>query len=312
MKLYLGVDGGQSRTRAAIGDETGRVLAFGDGPPSNHVAAEQGRERLLRALNGAVGGVCLRLGLEMADTRFEAAFLGFTGGEIDKRPIVEELIHAKWMGMSEDSAIALTGALNGEPGIVTIAGTGSISFGRNRQGQAARAGGWGFSFGDEGSAYDLTRQALRAALRFEEGWGPATVLHDMLREAVGLDDIRLVQRKLYSAEYPRDRVAGLSHLVDEAARLNDPVARQILTTAAGQLVTITQAVRARIFEPREPVVAGCAGGVFRCDILRLEFVRLWITTGLNLVTRAIHEPVIGALIEAYRVGGITLNSCDPP
>lgn len=303
MSLFLGVDGGASFTRAVIGDDSGCIVAHGEGGPSNHVAAAQGRERLLGALLESAGAACQRLGFSLADIEFEAAFLGFTGGEGGKRPVVEELIRANLMALSDDSVTALAGALGGQPGIITVAGTGSITFGRNAQGQTARAGGWGYVFGDEGSAYDLTRQALRAALKFEEGWGPRTMLHEMLRSAVGLDDIRLVQRKLYTAEYTRDRVAALAPLVEEAARRHDPVAREVLETAARQLAAITEVVRARLFAPQETVTIAHVGGVFRCESVLSEFVRLLKAAGKNHVIAPLHQPAVGALIEAYRLAG---------
>lgn len=303
MTLFLGVDGGQSSTRAVIGDESGRILATGEGGPVEHIGAPQGRERVFRALQESAGAACRHLGRDLADTSFEAAFFGFTGADAGKRAIVEELIHARQIALSDDSVIALTGALAGEPGVVTIAGTGSISFGRNRAGGTARAGGWGYLFGDEGSAFDLARQALRAALRFEEGWGPSTALHRMLCEAVGLNDIRLVQRKLYSAEFPRKRIAALALLVDEAARLQDPVACSILENAARDLAAITNVVRTRLFRREESVTIAYVGGVFRCGMLRSEFIRLLSSCGTNRVIAPRHDPAVGALIEAYRLAG---------
>ncbi len=303
MTLFLGVDGGQSSTRAVIGDESGRILATGEGGPVEHVGAPQGRERVFRALQESAGGACRQLGRDLTDTPFEAAFFGFTGADAGKRAIVEELIHARQIGLSDDSVIALTGALGGEPGIVTIAGTGSISFGRNEAGETARAGGWGYLFGDEGSAFDLARQALRAALRFEEGWGPSTVLRRMLCEAVGLDDIRLVQRKLYSAEFTRKRIAALAPLVEEAARLQDPVACSILENAARDLAAITDVVRARLFQRKESATIAYVGGVFRCAMLRSEFIGLVSSSGTNRVIAPRHDPAVGALIEAYRLAG---------
>ena len=82
--------------------------------------------------------------------------------------------------------VALAGAHAGEPGIITVAGTGTISFGRNAAGKYARAGGWGYVYGDEGGGFDIVRQAVRAILRYEEGWGPPTLLTAKLLEATGM------------------------------------------------------------------------------------------------------------------------------
>src|SRR5258706_176871 len=80
-------------------------------------------------------------------------------------------------------------------------------------GRAARAGGWGYIFGDEGGGFDITRQALRAALRFEEGWGPATALRVMLLQATGARDANDALHRFYTQEYPRPRIASFSRLV---------------------------------------------------------------------------------------------------
>ena len=188
MRLFLGVDGGHSSTTALIADETGRVLGAGTGGPCNHVGAAEGRQKLARAVGECVGAACARAGLDAGSVRFEAACFGMSGGPADKQAILAEILHADRLLVTTDAVIALAGATAGRPGIITIAGTGSIAFGRNAAGKWARAGGWGYIFGDEGGGFDITRQALRAALRYEEGWGPATALHGVLLAETGAAD----------------------------------------------------------------------------------------------------------------------------
>ena len=137
------------------------------------------------------------------------------------------------------------------PGVVTIAGTGSIAFGRNAAGETARAGGWGFLFGDEGSGFDIARQALRAALRFEEGWGPQTSLRRALLDFAGAADANELMHRLYTREWPKPRVAALAKLVETEALAGDAVARDILLNAAQQLATLAVSVRRRLFQSGE-------------------------------------------------------------
>jgi N-acetylglucosamine kinase-like BadF-type ATPase len=94
-----------------------------------------------------------------------------SGGPEDKRAILERIVRADRWVITHDAAIALSGATASGNGILVISGTGSMAWGRNAKGESARAGGWGYVFGDEGSAFDIVRQAVRAALRMEEGWG---------------------------------------------------------------------------------------------------------------------------------------------
>ena len=168
--LFLGVDGGQSSTTAIIGDESGRILGAGSGGPCNHVGAAEGRQKLVRAVNECVAKACGQAGLDPATVAFESACFGMSGGPDDKQAILQEILRARRLLTTTDAVIALAGATAGQAGIITIAGTGSIAFGRNARGETARAGGWGYVFGDEGGGFDITRQALRAALRMEESW----------------------------------------------------------------------------------------------------------------------------------------------
>src|SRR5579859_5681142 len=217
MALFLGVDGGQSSTEALIGDEAGRVLGTGLGGPCNHVGAAEGREKLARAVGESVALAAKQAGLDASQMQFEAACFGMSGGSEDKQAILAEILQARKLVVTHDALIALSGATGGEPGVVTIAGTGSIAFGRNAAGETARAGGWGYLFGDDGGGYDIVRQAVRAALRFEEGWGPETALQGVLLAATGAPDANEAMHSLYTAEWPRPRVAALSERVDEAA-----------------------------------------------------------------------------------------------
>jgi N-acetylglucosamine kinase-like BadF-type ATPase len=308
--LFLGVDGGQTSTAAFVGDEAGRVIGAGRGGPCNHVGKAEGRERFLRAVGG-----CLReAGFEGAE--FEAACLGFSGGAADKDAYVRELIKAKRIVVTHDAFVAFMGATAGEPGVVTIAGTGSIAFGRNREGKTARAGGWGYVFGDEGGGFDLVRQALRAALREEEGWGSKTALRDALVSSAGATSANDVLHRFYTDTYPRERVAAFSKLVDRIARDGDAQAREILLAAAQQLATLASAVRAQIFKTTGDKTAPCRisylGGVFRSEILLDRYRMLMELEEGNRVAEPVYGPAAGALIEAYRAAGLTVQLKDVP
>src|SRR3954468_23117127 len=139
MKLYLGVDGGQSGTTAVIGDETGRVLGTGEAGPCNHAAAGEGRAKLERAVRGSVAGACAQAGLDPDTVEFEAACFGMSGGPDDKRDILAGILRTGRLIVTNDAVIALAGATSDGVGIITIAGTGSIAFGRNREGRSVRA-----------------------------------------------------------------------------------------------------------------------------------------------------------------------------
>ena len=304
MRLFLGVDGGQSGTTALIGDETGRVLGAGSGGPCNHAAAEEGRRKLMRAVGDSVAAACAQAGIDANAARFAAACFGMSGGPEDKQDILRQILPADKVVVTDDAVIALAGATAGEPGVVVIAGTGSIAFGRNAEGRTARTGGWGYIFGDEGSAFDIARQALRAALRAEEGWGPPTALRQVLADATGSADANGALHRFYAPDWPRPRVAALAPLVDEAASTGDPVACDILHNAAQQLAMLTSAVRQQLWKTGEPARVAWIGGVFASRMLLERYRYLVELEEGNHTGAPVYGPAEGALIEAYRAAGL--------
>ena len=306
-QFFLGVDGGQSSTKALIGDETGRVLGAGEGGPCNHVGAAEGRAKLTRAVQDCVRKACDAAGLDSDEIEFAAACFGMSGGPDDKESLLREILRTDKLFVTHDALIALSGATGGAPGIITIAGTGSMGFGRNAAGQTARAGGWGYIFGDEGGAFDIARQALRAALRFEEGWGQRTVLRDRFLEATGASDANDALHRFYTQEYPRQRVATYARLVDEVAIGGDEVAVSILNNAAQQLAMLAAAVRRQLWNEREPANVAFAGAVFRSTPLLARFKMLIEMETGSRCEPPLHDAAAGALLEAYRTAGLLVK-----
>jgi len=303
-RYFLGLDGGQSSTFAVIGDELGRVLGTGRAGPCNHVATAEGKAKFVNAIHGSLNAAAEQAGLALSSIRFASACLGFSGGPVDKEALLRDMIPSERITVTNDALIALSGATAGQPGLIAIAGTGSIAFGRNARGQTTRAGGWGYLFGDEGSAFYITRQALRAALRSEEGWGPATSLRFILLHATGAPDINELLHRFYTPEFPRPRIAAHAKLVDEAAENGDATALNILNEAAQQLAILAAAVRSKLFKAGESACVSYAGGVFRSRILLERFRILVEMEEGNRVSAPAYGPGAGALLEAYQAAGI--------
>jgi len=297
MRLFLGVDGGQSGTTALAGDETGRVVRIAKSGPTNRVS----RAEFLAAIRAAAG-----------DDDYEAACFGFSGGSEDKEAMTREVVRAAKFVFAHDALIALEGATAGEPGVITIAGTGSIAFGRNAEGRTARAGGWGFAFGDEGGAFDIVRQSLRAALRFEEGWGPPTALRDALLEATGARDANDLLHRFYTDEFPRPKIAALAKVVDQVALAGDAAARDVLNGAAQSLATFAASVRTQLFRAGEIARVSYVGGVFRSAMVLSRFRALMELEECNRVEAPKFGPAAGALLEAYRAAGVRVELKDAP
>jgi N-acetylglucosamine kinase-like BadF-type ATPase len=300
-RLYLGVDGGQSSTTALIGDENGSILGRGTAGPCNHVGVAEGPTKLRRVVRECLSNA----GIDIDKVSFTSACFGMSGGPADKQILLSEIIRAARLLVTDDAVIALSGALGGEPGVVTIAGTGSISFGRDSEGRRGRAGGWGYVFGDEGGAFDIVRQALRAILRHEEGWGPTTLLRERLLEKTGENDANAVLHAFYTTAWPRSRVATLAPIVSSLAEAGDAVSRHVLEQAAHSLASFALAVRAELWDVDSAVRFSYIGGVFRSELL-LSYFRSHIESHAGCQTsQPLLGAVGGALLEAYRADGVS-------
>ncbi|HEY1950674.1 MAG TPA: BadF/BadG/BcrA/BcrD ATPase family protein, partial [Bryobacteraceae bacterium] len=281
---------------------TGQILGRGYGGPCNHVAAAEGRAKFFSAIGACVAEAARQANLELNSIEFAAACLGFSGGAEDKTAYTRELIRSGLYKITDDAEIALAGATAGQPGIIVIAGTGSIAYGRNAQQQSARAGGWGYIFGDEGGAFDLARQALRAALQQEEGWGPPTLLHSLLLEKTGAKTANELLHAFYGS-FDRTRVATLAPLVTQAAEQQDHPSLEILENAAAKLAWFANGVYRQLFEPGECVPVAHIGGVFESPFMRRNFIQnVQKTTGCSASPPRL-SPAEGALLLALRLDG---------
>ncbi len=306
-RLYLGVDGGQSSTTALIADEHGRVLGEGVGGPCNHASAAEGRRKFLAAVGGCMEAACAQAGCSPGTVEFSAACFGLSGGVEDKASYIYELVRSRQYKLTHDGEIALTGATGGHAGIIIIAGTGSFAFGRNAEGRTARAGGWGYVYGDEGGAFDITRRALRAALIYEEGWGPATDLLPLLKRAGKAASANELLHRFYG-DIPRSSIAAYAPLVTEAAEAGDAVATEIMKEAAHQLCRYVWGVKQQLFpEMRAPWVS-YVGGVFRSPAL-LKYFEVAVKAEVSEnVAPPLYRPATGALLEAWALDGLSFAS----
>ena len=301
-RLFLGVDGGQSSTRAVIGDASGAILARAVGGPCNQVLAGIGDTNF-----GEVMAELLRDALQAGripgDTAFEAACFALSGGPDGKEAILSETIRAGAVKITTDAEAALEGASPGMPGIAVIAGTGSMVLGRDETGRTVRCGGWGYAFGDEGGAFDIVRRAVRKALAAEEGWGEPTVLREKLIDATGSKTANEALHRFYTSEWPRDRIARLAPAVDLAAEAGDPVACRVMREAGSALGSLTEIVAECLATSDLDLTLYPLGGVFRSRLVRKSFEYRLEPLDLRIGEPA-HDAAVGALIMAYRLRGL--------
>ncbi|HKT12314.1 MAG TPA: BadF/BadG/BcrA/BcrD ATPase family protein [Terriglobia bacterium] len=315
MRLFLGVDGGQTATKTVMADENSTLLAHASGGPSNHTEEPGGPERLERVVLETIREALATMHISNPEEHtFASACFGMTGETEIKTQILKRIVRADHLSVVHDSVNALAGATAGQAGIIVIGGTGSVARGINAQGQEARVGGWTHLFGDEGSAYWIGRAAVRATLAEYDRTGPKTVLTPMLFEPLAVTSPYQLIEKYYAGTLTRDHLAGLSVQVDEAARQGDDVAQAILREAARHLAEYARAVIALIFphsdDPAHMAVGQkflvCyAGGVFQSELLVQSFADFVIRDDHRAEVRpALLPPVLGSLLLAYRAAGV--------
>jgi N-acetylglucosamine kinase-like BadF-type ATPase len=243
MKYYIGVDGGASKTAAVVIDENGAALGRGLAGASNHlrVGIETATRNIERAVNIALveAGIAIR--------QVDYAYCGIAGADhpAHRQRVIDSLQIFFPRGnfiVDNDARIALTGAIGFGSGVVVIAGTGSVAFGRNDNGQEARAGGWGPTIGDEGSGYAIAREGLSAIVRAYDGRSPVTKMTEMLCYDYDMCSPEDLPRFVYATTTHADDIARYGKLVIEAARLGDAVANDILIRAGRELADCVLAV----------------------------------------------------------------------
>jgi N-acetylglucosamine kinase-like BadF-type ATPase len=303
MAFYLGIDGGGSKTAALVTDESGAPRGRGLAGGSNHlrVGIETATRNIERAVNIALveSGIAIR--------EIEYAYCGIAGSDHPEHHerVVESLRTFFPRGnfiVDTDARIALTGAVGFGSGIVIIAGTGSVAFGRNDRGQECRAGGWGPILGDEGSGYAIGRDGLAAVLRAHDGRGPATELTDLLCREHDMCDPADLPRYIYSANTHADDIARCGELVMEAAADGDAVAHDIIHRAAIDLAECVIAVARRLEITNESFPVARVGGAFNAGdqlIAPLRELIVEVAPRAELIA-PLHTPVEGAAMMAIR------------
>src|SRR6266566_723279 len=230
-RFIMGIDGGATKTLAAVLDMRTKALHFAHGGPSNEDAV---------GVNAAVHAL-----LEVADQALERA--GITQQDVaravlavagtDTQALARHVLAARtedWIVVN-DVVAAWAVATGAEPGVGAISGTGSNVFGVGPRGQPWRAGGWGHLLGDEGSGYWLGIQSIRAALRERDGSGPATALTAAAVSFFGASSVEAVADLVYSKPLSKAEIAAFSVETARVANQGDEVARELYTRAAAEL-----------------------------------------------------------------------------
>lgn len=293
----LGIDGGGSKTAVILARRDGTLVGRGEAGPSNYHSV--GKANAFHALDRAVSQAWNTAG--MSEQPVAAAVLGMAGVDQPKDSLVFEQWIAKRfpdarVRLVNDGQIALAAGTPQGWGIVVLSGTGSIIFGQDEQGRTARADGWGYLMGDEGSGYHAALAALQAVAKAFDGRGLATSLTQRVTTFFKVDSPPDLIAAVHQSDRTRAEIARLSRLVDEEALAGDAVAQRIINQAAWELAAGVQAVAVQKLHLTS-LPAVLAGG-FLVHGVSLQRALLTQVKALDITlepVQTVEEPVWGAV-----------------
>lgn len=240
-KYVIGIDGGGTGSKGIVSDMNGQILNRFRGGATNYNGGrkEDIDANIFRLLDDAICGRRI--------TDCQAICIGSAGvGNPDAVSFIKEAVKSKGfkcpVHITADSVTAHAGALNAREGVVLIAGTGTICFGRKNTGEAMRTGGYGHLIDDEGSGYDIARRMLRAVVRAADGRGPETILRELVFRQLQISELGEMIGWLYQKDRTKKEIAYLAVLLGEALEAEDAVAREIVEEVAEALVEISSPV----------------------------------------------------------------------
>ena len=298
--MYIvGIDGGGTRTVGILTTKTGQCLAQVQSGPSNyHVVGEAKTQAVLESV---IGELC-----EKAEILSVSAIhfcLGMAGlGRAEDRKVVGRICDELGISknrriLTHDAHIALVGGTEKQQGVIVISGTGAIVYGINANGDEARASGWGYLLGDEGSGYDIAIKGLRAVARAADGRGNPTELTNRILHRLERSEPSELIRWTHAAS--RDKIAQLAEVIFDTAQTADAVATEIVDEAADELVCAAESVikQLEFIGPFDIVLSG-GNLIYQpmfSDKLRHRLARIQPKASVLLPK---HEPAYGAVLLA--------------
>jgi N-acetylglucosamine kinase-like BadF-type ATPase len=309
-KYLLGIDGGGTKTHALITDGSFRIVGDGFSGGGNPLRA--GLEEAVAHVEHAIADACAEARIEPADIGSACAAIAGINHPIHyytMKDALDEALHIGHLELVTDARAALEGALDGKPGVVVIAGTGSIAIGINESGEQARAGGFGPTLSDEGSGYYIAQQALKAVVSSFDGRSPRTLLARRICDKLGVASPADLPGVIYNSDSEPVEIAPLAELVDEAAREGDEVAREILGGAGRELGRLAQSVIEKLNLNHRAFRVACVGSVFRSGEVLLGPFRDAVHSIAPLadVGPPLDSPAMGAVKLAQLQGQEVMN-----
>jgi glucosamine kinase len=303
MQVYLGVDGGGSKTRSLLVDANGQVIGSGIAGPSNvhHIADATLRDTLRDLIDQATANLDLDR-IELAAACFGLSGLSTTEAKARLGSVLLELELTPTHGISiiTDAEIALTGAFAGATGIILIAGTGSACFGKDTEGQLHRTGGWGSIADDAGSGSWMGQRALQSAVRQADQREEQTELQHEIFKQLKIESLDEIITRLHQPTLSKAELAALAPSVLNLAKAGDTAASAIIDDAITELATLVQTTQQKM-QSSETRLA-LLGGLFEgSDYFVTRFGQQLADTGSPIqIVRPQLPATAGAVLEAYK------------
>lgn len=301
MSYYIGIDGGGTKTKCVLCNDSLEVIYQTKSGPSNFLTI--GTAKVADTIIELINNCCKSSNLSVSE--IENITIGTTGAgrESDALKLKEAVIaKAKSINLElnsfnvvSDARIALEGAFAGKPGSILIAGTGSIMFGKDKDGVIHRVGGFGRLIGDEGSGLTLGKKGLNLISKYYDGRGKATLLTKKVESQFNISDQSELIIKVYSDSFNMQDIAPL---VIESANEGDQLCRDILDQETNELLLHIMAMKKKINEEKMKIVF--IGGTITSENLYSSMLKEKIKMFLPdvLIHHSDYPPEIGAVIMA--------------
>jgi N-acetylglucosamine kinase-like BadF-type ATPase len=305
-RFVIGMDGGGTKTAAIIATVDGQIIAEHVAGPSNFQVL--GVETAAQTIYSLITECCRSA--QCTPSQINGVTLGLAGAgrAPDQKRMADGLkayamsqgVRLKKVTVESDARIALEGAFKGDPGIILIAGTGSIAFGKDANGTIHRVGGWGRMLGDEGSGFFIGRSGLTAVTRFIDGRGEKTLLAKLIAEKFGLDDQAAIINAVYKNSFD---VATIAPLVLDAAQKKDQVSRLIIEQASTELTDHVRSLE-KLLAPaarkkvKAKIPVSFIGGLIANNTLLQRMLKAQLAAALPhiQVTDPMAPPAYGAVV----------------
>ncbi|MDO4604396.1 MAG: ROK family protein [Helcococcus sp.] len=309
--LYIGIDGGGTKTAFVVIDENGKILAK-ENSSTIHIR-QQSKENIKKIIFETIDNMLESIGKKRSDINY--LFAGVPGsGDLPEvpsvfDPIFDELVGKDKYTYKNDAVAGWAGSQAAKPGVNMVLGTGAIAFGMDYKGNEARSSGWGSYCGDQGSGYWLGREAIMLFGREADYRAKRSYLYDLIRQKYKLnDDIDFITI-IHDLNDDRTEIAKLSVLLTEAAKMGDDEAVKIFNRAAIEVVESIRAVIKQLdFEDEEKIYISYSGGVFNVG----ELITKPIEDELLKDSRiekidSILNPTSGAALMALKYAGVEIT-----